>query len=117
MNIHPIQSFTNTFNRYQNKDIETIEQKDSVEKIEVIEQKERNISKEEAAMLLYQYKSTQTMKDEIDTLFDKEEDDEDIDIDDYRELKKSVNRSNFLDAYGNEKEKNYNNSPSFVLYI
>ncbi len=117
MNINPMQSFTSTLYYSQEKEIQ---KENKVEEIPVADKKQRDISKEEAAMLLYQYKSTQSMKDQIDTLFDDDTEDSEnneISFEDYRDVRKFVNRSNFLDVYENDKGKKENNSSDFVIYI
>lgn len=63
--------------------------------------KEREISKEEAVLLMYQYKSTQTMKEQIDTYFDSidEQENEELELKDIRDMNKLLNRAELLKYY------------------
>ena len=69
-------------------------------------QKEREISKEEARMLLAQYQATQIMKNQIDTYFDVEEEDGDeLNFSDIREVNKMLNRAEMLKHYDEERAR------------
>ena len=68
MTINPINTNSYNYNSFS-RDKETIEMKEKIEEPKEIH-KEREISKEEAVLLMYQYKSTQTMKDQIDIYLD-----------------------------------------------
>lgn len=117
MNVTPSNFYENYYMNYSgtvNKDNvfnnlkqQNAQQKNTKEekieiKVEPVE-KERNISKEEATMLLYQYQATQVMKNQIETYFDTNtEESEKLDLQDFRDLNKVLNRAELLKYYQEE---------------
>lgn len=73
--------------------------------IEKIKEPEYNVSKEEAIALVYQYQSTQIMKSQIDTYFDShenQEEQEELTMQDFRDVNKILNRSEMIKYYQEE---------------
>lgn len=99
MTINPI-----NINAYNfNNNVQKIKSEKREEKIEEPKEifKEREISQEEAILLMYQYKSTQTMKDQIDTYYESQNETqiEEIELQEIRDMNKLLNRTELLKHY------------------
>lgn len=93
----------------------------NTEKVKVEEptkiEKERQISKEEAAVLMAQYQATQIFKNQIDTYFDDhEEESEELTFKDVREVNKLLNRAEMLRYYDEDKVRIEEKESSFHLW-
>lgn len=93
----------------------------NTEKVKVEEptkiEKERQISKEEAAVLMAQYQATQIFKNQIDTYFDDhEEESEELTFKDVREVNKLLNRAEMLRYYDEDKARIEEKESSFHLW-
>lgn len=93
----------------------------NTEKVKVEEptkiEKERQVSKEEAAVLMAQYQATQIFKNQIDTYFDDhEEESEELTFKDVREVNKLLNRAEMLRYYDEDKARIEEKESSFHLW-
>lgn len=93
----------------------------NTEKVKVEEptkiEKERQVSKEEAAVLMAQYQATQIFKNQIDTYFDDhEEESEELTFKDVREVNKLLNRAEMLRYYDEDKVRIEEKESSFHLW-
>ncbi|QKJ21955.1 hypothetical protein [Poseidonibacter lekithochrous] len=99
MTINPINMNSYNFNNY----VQKTKSENMEEKIEEPKEifKEREISKEEAILLMYQYKSTQTMKEQIDIYYESQNETqiEEIELQEIRDMNKLLNRAELLKHY------------------
>lgn len=118
MNVNPSNFYENFYFNYSsslNKDNifsnlrqTSLQEEQQTLKTQVVEEtpkveEPRNISKEEATALLYQYQATQIMKENIDTYFDENtEEEEELDLQDFRDMNKALNRAELIRYYENE---------------
>lgn len=101
----PLVSRNNTDNNFeQNSENKENTNMKNIQIQEEETQKERQLTKDEARMLLVQYQATQVMKNQIDTYFDVEEDENDeLNFSDVRDINKMFNRNELLKNYDEDR--------------
>ena len=99
MTINPINMNSYNYNNFSGNK-ETLKMKEQIEEPKEVF-KEREISKEEAILLMYQYKSTQTMKEQIDIYYESQNETqiEEIELQEIRDMNKLLNRAELLKHY------------------
>jgi len=100
-------STDNNLNQENNNKGANMSQQQVINEEESVDtQKQRDISKEEAKMLLAQYQATQIMKNQMDTYFDVEEDEDDeLNFSDIRDVNKMLNQAELLKYYDEERAR------------
>jgi hypothetical protein len=91
---------------------------EEIRKVEQVNET-RKVSNEEALLLYYNYQAVQAMKSRVDTLFDAQYEEEDIQTvtyEDIRELNKKLNRKEYIENYQNDNVRIQGNKSSIEIW-